>query len=155
MRRTMTRALEPTGSRARFLLLATCLAAALPLAAASGAPDAITVRVTYTGVGPVDSRHDLQVFIFDDPEIGRSSVALDFSRLPENRGTVEFRHVTTDPVFVAVAYNASGDYDGATGPPPAGTPIAIYRIGKRSAAAPVHPGDSIAIEFDGSTQMGP
>ncbi len=150
----MNHRLEPLCRGLRYVLVASCATAALA-AATSTAPDTVSVRVNYTGQGTVDANHDLQVFLFDDPNIGRQSVALDLLHLRENGGTVRFRGVKTDPVFVAVAYNATGNYDGSQGPPPEGTPIAIYRVADASSAAPVHPGASIEIVFDGSTRMGP
>ena len=37
-----------------------------------------------------------------------------------------FKAVSASPVYIAVAYNEAGNYNGIGGPPPVGTPVAIH-----------------------------
>ena len=58
--------------------------------------------------------------------------------------------------LLAVAYDEEGGYDGTSGPPPQGTPIAIYGMASTGAAAVVDTGgDDTAVKttFDDSMRM--
>ncbi len=107
----------------------------------------VSVTVTYTGKGPVDQTHELWVYLFDRAEIGAESEPLAIQPIRKSGGTTTFKHVTADPVYVAVAYDEKGDFD-AQGEPPVGTPITIYA--KDGKSIPVKPGPQgkVTITFD-------
>jgi hypothetical protein len=65
-----------------------------------------------------------------------------------------FKNVATDPVHIAVANDEKGDYDGNAGPPPPGTPIAMYSTDGK-AVSPVKPGKAgkVKVSFDESRRM--
>ncbi len=113
----------------------------------------VAVTVTYKGVGTVDREHEIWVFLFDTPAIGAGSRPIATMALDKSGGTATFKEVQPNPVFVAVAFDERGDYDGNVGPPPPGTPAAIYRIKDVKLPSPVKPGDSIKITFDDSIRM--
>jgi hypothetical protein len=115
----------------------------------------LTVTVTYKGKGAVDDNHEVFVFLFENPDIGPGSAPIAVQAVRKNGGTASFSGVSVSPVYVAVAYDEKGDYEGTTGPPPPGTPIAIYVVKGESTPAPVRPGKSakIKLTFDDSRRM--
>jgi hypothetical protein len=46
-------------------------------------------------------------------------------------------------VYVVLVYNEKGDYDGRSGPPPAGTPLSTY--GKAGKPVAVTPGAGVKV----------
>ena len=108
----------------------------------------VSVTVNYTGKGAVDAGHAILVFLFTDPNIGAQSQPLSGPQvIQKNGGTVTFKDVSANPVYVAVLYNEKGDYNGIGGPPPAGTPMGIYARDPKSPAAPVTPGPKTTIKM--------
>ena len=125
--------------------------AAAPKAAAT-APAATDVRatVTYTGKGPVDAGHNIIVFAFAEPNVTAASRPLDTQYASKNGGTVTFKNVTS-PIYLFAAYDEKGNYDGRSGPPPAGTPVATYRKAAKGAPAALTGGAAaVKFSFDGS-----
>ena len=118
----------------------------------AGASD-VAVTVTYKGAGTVDREHEIWVFLFDTPDLGAGSRPIATMALDKSGATATFKEVQTSPVFVAVAFDERGNYDGKLGPPPPGTPVAAYRIKDAKTSSPVKPGESIKISFDDSTRM--
>jgi hypothetical protein len=94
---------------------------------ATAAAKNVSVTVTYTGKGTVDTGHAILVFLFSTPNIGAGSepIAAPLT-IEKNGGTVTFKEVSASPVYIAVVYNESGNYNGIGGPPPVGTPVAIH-----------------------------
>ena len=117
------------------------------------APADVAVSVTYKGAGTVDRTHQIWVFLFDAPDITAGSRPVAAMSLDKSGGTATFKEVPANPVFVAVAFDERGGYDGNVGPPPPGSPIAIYRLKDAAAASPVKPGEGVKITFDDSTRM--
>ena len=114
----------------------------------------VSVTVTYTGKAKVDDTHEIWVFLFADPNIGAGSQPLTVQAVKKSGGTATFKGVKQDPVYVAVAFDEKGDYDGTAGPPPPGTPIALH--GKDGVTTAVKPGPTgkVKISFDDSRRMG-
>jgi hypothetical protein len=117
----------------------------------------VTVTVTYTGKGPVDAGHGILVFLFSDPNIGAQAKPLSGPQIVQkNGGSVTFKDVTTNPVYIAAVYNEKGSYDGVTGPPPPGTPWAVYKKDAKSPAIAVTPGPktTVKMSFSDATRFG-
>jgi hypothetical protein len=142
-------------------LLAITLAAAfaLPVSGAvipkQGKSNNVSVAVTYAGKGAVDATHEVWVFLFDTPAIGQGVRPLSVMTIKKSGETATFRNVTQDPVYVAVAYDCKGDYDGNLAPPPAGTPIAYYIVDGKPTASPIKTtgGAAIKLTFSDRTRM--
>jgi hypothetical protein len=123
-------------------------APAKPAAAKPAASD-VAVTVTYKGKGTVDANHQLIAWLFTDPAITADSRPIATMSTAKNGDTLTFKDVSATPVYVFVAFDRQGGYDGRSGPPPAGTPTALY--GKNGAAAPVKAGGApLKITFDDS-----
>lgn len=140
----------------RKLLVASIVLAGL-VAAASAAVLArlvpagdVTVTVTYTGKGTVDDTHEILVFLFDHPDPVAGSEPLAMLPTTKSGGTVTFKDVATSPVYITLVYDEAANYDGRSGPPPAGAPIGAYQ--KDGKAIPVTPGPAanIKVSFDDS-----
>jgi hypothetical protein len=123
--------------------------AVLPLAS-QGAE--VSVTVTYTGKGAVDDKHEILVFLFDHPTPTADSEPLASQATTKSGGTVTFKGVTQDPVYVVFVYDQAANYDGQSGPPPAGAPIGSYQ--KDGKPVPVKPGPAAKIKasFDDSVR---
>jgi hypothetical protein len=115
----------------------------------------VAVTVTFKGKGPVDAKHEIWVFLFDSPNIGQGSTPVAVQAVTKSGGTATFKNVTQDLVYVAVAYDEKGDYDGNSGPPPQGAPVAVHTVDGK-AGAPVTPGPKgiVKLTFDDSQRMG-
>jgi hypothetical protein len=135
------------------------LAAAVVISTAASGPAAapragdVAVTVTYAGKAKVDTTHEIWVFLFDTPDIGPGSQPVAVQAVTKSGATATFKAVQAATVYVAVAYDEKGDYDGNQGPPPPGTPIAIYAVDGKT--APVTPGAKgiVKLTFDESRRM--
>ena len=96
-------------------------------AAAKPAPTDLAVTVSYKGKGTVDAKHQLVAWLFTDAAITSNSRPIATLTTAKNGDTVTFKDVPATPVYVFVAFDKQGGYDGRSGPPPPGTPTAIYR----------------------------
>lgn len=113
----------------------------------------LKVTVDYKGAGTVDTTHEVFVWVFDTPNIGADAVPIANDAITANGGTLTFNGLPKE-VYLAVAYDEKGDYDGTSGPPPSGTPIAIY--GDQGVAKAVATGGAdavLSVTFDDSTRM--
>lgn len=113
----------------------------------------VAVTVTYKGAGTVDREHEIWVFLFDTPEIGAGSRPVATIALTKNGDTATFKDAPANPVYVGVAFDEGGTYDGTAGPPPAGSPIGIYQLKDAKGASPVKHGQRVKIVFDDSSRM--
>jgi len=115
----------------------------------------VAVTVAYSGKGAVDTTHEIWVFLFDTPNIGQGVRPLAVQTIKKSGDATTFRNVTHDPVYVAVAYDDKGDYDGNLAPPPTGTPIAYYTVASKPTAAPVKTaaGAKINLTFSDTLRM--
>ena len=111
------------------------VAAAAPAARESAGE--LSVTVSYKGKGEVDAKHDIFVFLFDTPNIGAGSLPIATRAVNKNGAAAKFADLSVSPVYVGVAYDETGDYDGFSGPPPPGTPVAIYSTDGKGTPAPV------------------
>jgi hypothetical protein len=68
----------------------------------------------------------------------------------KNGGTATFSGLS-DPVYVFVVYDEKGDYDGQSGPPPPGTPVAMYS-GPTGEPIAVKAGTKLKMTFDDSNR---
>jgi hypothetical protein len=98
-----------------------------PAAATKPAPTDLAVTLTYKGKGTVDDKHQLIAWLFADAAITSNSRPIATLSTAKNGDTLTFRDVPATPVYVFVAFDRQGGYDGRSGPPPPGTPTATYR----------------------------
>jgi hypothetical protein len=114
----------------------------------------VTVTVTYTGKGKVDDTHDILVFLFDHPDPTANSKPIAREVINKSGGTATFKAVQGDAIYITAVYDEKGDYDGLSGPPPPGTPVATYgKAGKAIAVKPAK-GTKIKMSFDDSRRFG-
>jgi hypothetical protein len=115
----------------------------------------VTVTVSYTGKGVVNDQHRILVFLFDHPDVQQTSRPIGPPQLVIKNGSVAtFKGVTQSPVYVVGVYDEKGGYDGTTGPPPLGTPWAVYGRTAKTPAMAIVPGPKgkITFRFDGSNR---
>jgi hypothetical protein len=115
----------------------------------------LAVTIEYTGKGTVDATHRIWIWVFDSPNITAESMPVAVGSLGENGGTQKFSGLPKE-VYLAMAFDEKGGYDGSAGPPPPGTPIAIHGSVPGGSAAPVATGgESTVLEasFDDSVRM--
>jgi hypothetical protein len=132
--------------------LALCLVSLLPIAGLARQGTDLAVTVTYTGKGPVDASNDILVFLFDHPNVGADSRPLRVQSVTKNGGVATFKGVTAPTVYILTAYDEKANYDGRSGPPPAGTPIGSYsNAGKPT---PVEPAKTpkVSMKFGDTTR---
>ena len=139
-----------------LLLQATAPAARKPAPAAQkpAAPAAksadVAVTVTYKGKGAVDATHKIIVWVFADPDITSASRPVAHQIVTKNNETVTFKDLATSPAYLFAVYDETGNYDGVSGPPPAGVPSSLYRKTPKGAPAAVTPGTPVKFTFDDS-----
>jgi hypothetical protein len=142
-----------------LLALSLAAAVALPVSGAvipkQNKGNDVSVTVSYTGKGPVDTTHEIWVFLFDTAAIGQGVRPLAVQTIKKSGETTTFKNVTQDPVYVAAVYDEKGNYDGNTAPPPSGTPIAYYNVEKKPVASPVKTagGAKIKVSFSDALRM--
>jgi hypothetical protein len=111
----------------------------------------LKVKVEYKA-GKVGKDHKIWVWVFDTPAIDGSTVPIAANSISENGAVISFDSLP-ETVYVAVAFDEKGGYDGTSGPPPSGTPVQVYgeagspKAIKTGAEAPV------PIVFDDSVRM--
>jgi hypothetical protein len=87
----------------------------------------LKVTVKFTGAGPVDDKHKIQVFLFDSPDFtGGQAMPTGMQMTASKNGTVTFSDIPGSPVYAAAIYDPKGEYDGASGPPPSGSSAGVY-----------------------------
>jgi hypothetical protein len=113
---------------------------------------AVQVKVEYKGKGTVDASHRVWVFVFDSPNIGSNAMPIAMDSVEKN-GAIATFDVAGERVWIAVAYDESGTMTG-DGPPPSGSPIAIYGGNPAAPEAVVLGAKTpVAITFDDSQRM--
>jgi hypothetical protein len=144
-------------------LVQACLAVAVMVGAASmaqaqDAADAGKLKVTidYKGAGAVDAEHRVWIWVFDTPNISAESMPLATGVIKENKTSYKFVGLPKQ-VYLAAAFDNVGGYDGATAPPPSGTPITVHgSMGPGQAATAIATGGedaSVTVTFDDSVKM--
>jgi uncharacterized protein (DUF2141 family) len=117
----------------------------------------LAVSIEYTAKGTVDQDHKIWIWLFDNPnsDTWADSTPVAIGSLTENGAAYKFAGLPKQ-VYFAMAYDESGGYDGTAGPPPQGTPIAIYGMASGGAAAAVDTGgddQAVKTTFDDSMRM--
>ena len=150
-------------NRLMAAVLAATVAAGSAALASAQAPEGndLSVTVTYTGKGEVKKGNEIGVFLWTSPDIN-SSPPIAVEVIEKNGGTAVFKGLTAPVVYVAVSYDEKGMYTETAGPPPPGTPVAIYTEKPPTAATEGPPmpspvkvvkGAKIRIKFDDSNRM--
>jgi hypothetical protein len=138
-------------------LALTPLAAQQPKTDEKPAPRTLKVKLKYTGAGTVDAKHQIIVFVFDSPDFAQGGimpVAMKTAQAKDE--TVTVADLSTSPVYVAVVFDPTGNYDAQSGPPPSGATIGMY---SKTPGTPepikIDPGKTVEIElaFDDTTKM--
>jgi len=87
----------------------------------------LKAKMNYTGAGTVDEKHKIFVFVFDTPDFMQGgAMPVGFGSASAKDGTATVEQLPTSPVYVAVAYDPTGQYDGQSGPPPSGSSMGLY-----------------------------
>lgn len=116
-------------------------------------PRELRVKLTYSGPGTVDAAHGIHLYVFDSPDIGTGSMPIAMDSVHKNGAELVFGSITQPTVYLAAAY---GDYDAMSGPPPSGTPVALYKPGDVNMPTPIQMDkDTVEVEFrfDDSMKM--
>jgi hypothetical protein len=129
------------------MLVAVALGPAVPPVAAQGAD--LSVTVSYTGKGPVDDKNDILVFLFREPKPTATSEPVGVQYITKNGGTAVFKGVTGQ-VYVVTVYDEKANYDGQSGPPPAGHPIGGYSQDGKPVSVDPAKTPKISLKFDDS-----
>ncbi len=92
----------------------------------------LKVTVSYEGKGKVDKSHGIYLFLFNTPDFVQnpgSAMPIAFQTIYSNGETVTFSGLNAENVYITVAYDESGSYNIAAGPPPSGSPVSLYKPG--------------------------
>jgi hypothetical protein len=139
----------------KFCLPVLAMVTLTGLQASQATPDVI-VTVQYTGKATVSEKTPIWVFLFNTPQPGEGTPPIAAKTLAKNGGTVQFPYGGNEPIYVFVVLDAQGNYDGNTGPPPAGTPIGSYSSdGKGATPLKVTQPTKLKIVFDDSVVYKP
>jgi hypothetical protein len=111
----------------------------------------LSVTVTYSGKGEVKKGNEIGVFVWTTPDIN-SSAPMAIEVLEKNGGTAVFKGLTAPVVYVAVSYDEKGIYAETSGPPPPGTPVAVY-LDKPPAKGAEGPPTPSAVKLDKATKI--
>ncbi len=143
--------------RRNFIISGTVFANAL-VARAQDKSANLEVQVSYTGSGTVDKTHKVYVVLWDNPnfvteEAGAPPIGL--QGVSSKSAAVQFDDVQTNPVYVSMVYDPSGQWDAAS-PPPSGSSLGVYAT-ERGDPAPVKleagKTTKISASFDDSFKM--
>jgi hypothetical protein len=118
----------------------------------------LEVHLSYTGSGAVDEAHKLYVAVWDSPDFvkeGANAITpIAAMRVMSKSGTATFEDIHKTPVFLSMAYDATGKWDGKSDPP-SGTSLGLYSK-EPGVPAPIdlEPGKKtkVAAELDDSYQ---
>ena len=115
----------------------------------------ITVTATYKGKGPVDTTHEILVFLFDHPNPTADSIPLAVQSITKNGGFATFKGLmSATPLHIVMVYDEKANYDGQSGPPPEGHPIGSYSKAGKSIAVTPGANVKVAAVFDDSQRWG-
>jgi hypothetical protein len=144
-------------SKRAFLILAVLGLGGLVAQENQSTTRTLKLKLSYTGTGTVDEKHKLYVFLFDSPDFikGEQIPPIGAQSASAKSETLTFT-VTTSPVYIVAAYDIAGSYDGQSGPPPSGSPVAVYST-EPGAPAPIkiEAGKTAEVElaFDDTIKM--
>ena len=117
----------------------------------------LAVSIQYTGQGTVDKDHRIWIWLFDNPDSSSwvNTPPLAVGQLSENGAAFNFSELPKE-VYIAMAFDEKGGYDGTSGPPPSGTHIGIYGMASGGSPAAVETGaedKELKTSFDDSMRM--
>jgi hypothetical protein len=121
---------------------------------------ALKVTVSYQGKGKVDKNHGIYLFLFNTPDFVTnpgSAMPIAFQAVYANDDAVTFSALSGENVYLTAAYDEAGNYSIQSGPPPSGSPVALFRPGDPQAPTPVKLEENKTVEitfsFDDSIRM--
>ncbi len=116
----------------------------------------LKLNLRYTGTGAVDEKHKIFVFVFNSTDFMEGNGQPVATRTAMSKEeTLTFSELADSPLYAAVVYDPSGDYDGQS-QPPSGASTAIYA---KSPNVPepiaIDPGKAaeITVSFDDTHKM--
>jgi hypothetical protein len=121
-------------NRRLFLLSGTAGLSLFPVLAqtssGSKAPGStLEVHVNYTGAGSVDQAHKIYVVLWDSPDFVKPSsndmAPFAVATLSSKSGATNFKDIEKNPVYVSMAYDPTGNWQGDS-QPPVGTSLGLY-----------------------------
>jgi hypothetical protein len=88
----------------------------------------LEVRATYAGSGTVDDAHRFYVAVWDTPDFVKdgSSKPITTARVMSKSGTLTFNYLQKTPVFISMAYDATGKWTDPSSDVPSGTSLGLY-----------------------------
>ena len=117
----------------------------------------LKAKMNYTGAGTVDEKHKIFLFVFDSPDFMQGgSMPIVSGSTSAKDGTVTVSDLSVSPIYVAVAYDPKGEYDGQSGPPPSGSSMGLYaKTPGTPEPVKIEPGQTgeITVAFDDSAKM--
>jgi hypothetical protein len=119
-----------------------------PLAALAAADYSLQVQVSYTGAHTVDDAHKIYVTVWDTPDFvkpGADEEPIAVNPVSSKDGVTIFKHLTTNPVYVALVFDPTGKW-AADGEPPSGAIMGLYCI-QSGVPLAVHLDDSKVTEI--------
>ena len=123
----------------------------------AAAPGSLKVKLNYSGAGVVDEKHQIRLFLFDSPDFVQGNVMPFASGSASAKdGVVTFPDLDKSPLYVAAIYDPSGEYDGASGPPPSGASMGMYsKTPGQPEPVKIEPGGTVQVDlaFDDSAKM--
>jgi hypothetical protein len=150
----------------RRVLLAAGLAGLTAMVAAAQTPKpeekpaasrTLKAKMNYTGAGTVDEKHKIMLFVFDSPDfLQGGSMPIGSGSTAAKDGTVTVADLSVSPVYIAVCYDPTGQYDGQSGPPPSGASMGTYsETGGSPSPVKIEPGKAaeVTVKFDDSYKM--
>ena len=135
------------------VLLGTLVGCALVAPAQQGMT--LQVQLHYTGSGTVNATHKIFVALWDSADF-QSAPPSEVKSATSKNGVVTFADVKKGPVYVSAAYDPSGNWDGASGPPPTGASLGVYsKAPPKPDAIAITPGKGVKItlSFDDSVKV--
>ena len=90
----------------------------------------LEVHATYSGSGNVDEAHRFYVAVWDTPDFvkegGNAVTPIGAERVMSKSGTVTFSDIQKTPVFISMAFDATGKWNDPKSDPPSGTSLGLY-----------------------------
>ncbi len=117
----------------------------------------LQVKVHYSGSGTVDEKHKIFVELWDTPDFMQGNARPVVVKPAVSKDdTVTFSGFAASPAYVTAAYDPTGNYDGESGPPPAGSSLGMYsKTPGKPEPINVETGKTVQIDltFDDTTKM--
>ncbi len=132
--------------RLSLMAVLTAILLALSISAQEKAPEGkpqgkiLKVTVSYKGGGKVDQTHGVYLFLFDSPDFVQNpgaAMPIAFQATHANDESLTFGGLAASAVYLVAAFDEQGAYDISAGPPPPGTPVALYKPGDPLSPTPV------------------